>query len=544
MVLPKKYHKRVYVELHENMGHLGADRVVEIARQRFCWPFMRADITHYVTKVCHCLKQRKPVTHVSAPLQPIISTAPFQLVSMDYVHLEPSSGGYQYILVIMDHYTRFAQAYATHDKSAKTAADKLYDGFIMRFGFPETIHHDQGGEFENKLFYNLEKLSGIRHSRTTPYQPQGNGQVERFNRTLLSMLRALSEKQKSRWRDHLNKVFHAYNCTRHDSTGFSPFYLMFGRAPRLPIDIMFGLKPPVGYSTYPEYVRNWRRAMKEAYDLVSAHAKKSALLGKQQYDKKVKHDTALCEGDRVLVRNMTERGGPGKLRPYWEQEIYVVTQKRKDMPVYEVKPETGIGRSRVLHRNMLLPCSYLPAETQLTPSKNRLAVSKRANKQEASREETSITTDEDISSLTPCQLQELYASKHCQAEHIAPDLVERDTETGTEQEPCQGNEQDSTEEVGNLEQRANVTDDESADNLPLRQSQRLSRPPLRMTYDAMGQASFQPRFTTAIQGITVSYLQQLCQHLPVPWLMYPALQPYSYFVPLLVPVQPLYSMSG
>ena len=95
-------------------------------------------------------------------------------------------------------------------------------------------------------------------------------------------------------------------------------------------------------------------------------------------------------------------------------------------------------------------------------------MSKRANKQEASRAETSIATDEDISSLTPCQLQELYASKHCQAEHIAPDLVERNPGTGTGEEPSQGNEQDSTEEVGNLEQRANVTDDEAADNLPFK----------------------------------------------------------------------------
>ena len=116
MVLPKKYHKRVYEELHENMGHLGAERVMELARERFYWPFMRADITHYVTKVCRCLNQRKPATQVNAPLQLILSTAPFQLVSMDYVHLEPSSGGYQYILVIMDHYTRFVQAYATRNK--------------------------------------------------------------------------------------------------------------------------------------------------------------------------------------------------------------------------------------------------------------------------------------------------------------------------------------------------------------------------------------------------------------------------------------------
>ena len=106
------------------------------------------------------------------------------------------------------------------------------------------------------FFYNLDKMSGIRHSRTTPYHPQGNEQVERFNQTLLSMLKALPEKQKSRWRDHLNELVHAYNCTRQDSTGFSPFCLLFGRNLRLPIDVIFGLKPPEGYSTYPEYVRN------------------------------------------------------------------------------------------------------------------------------------------------------------------------------------------------------------------------------------------------------------------------------------------------
>lgn len=223
------------------------------------------------------------------------------------------------------------------------------------------------------------------------------------------MLQALPKKQKSRWRDHLSMVVHAYNCTRKDSTGFSPFYLVFDKKPRLPIDIMFDLKPPQAYYTYPEYVKVWRGAMREAYQLASAHSKKSAELSAAQNDKKVRH-AALCEGDRVLVRNLTERGVPGKLYPYWEQQIYIVTQKRNDMPVYEVKPENADGRSRVLPSNLLLSCTYLPVETQVKTTKSTKTSQRgprRVSKQQHSDGETPGSTDEDMSGLTPRQLEEL-----------------------------------------------------------------------------------------------------------------------------------------
>ena len=129
---------------------------------------MQADIKHFVTKVCRCIKQRRPNLPTREPLKPIITTSHFEMVALDFVHLERSSGGYEYILVIVDHFSRFAQDYPTKNESAKTAAEKLYNDFISRFGFPAKIHHDQGREFENRLFYELEQLCDIRHSRITP----------------------------------------------------------------------------------------------------------------------------------------------------------------------------------------------------------------------------------------------------------------------------------------------------------------------------------------------------------------------------------------
>ena len=138
-----------------------------------------------------------------------MTTFPFKLISINSLHLEKSNNCHEYILVMMDHFTRFAQAYPTLNKAAKTVAKKLYNDFILCFGFPVTLHHDQGAEFENELFNGLQKLSNVKHSRITPCHPEDNDQVERFNRTLLSMLRTLPDAFKSRWNEHIDKVVHA-----------------------------------------------------------------------------------------------------------------------------------------------------------------------------------------------------------------------------------------------------------------------------------------------------------------------------------------------
>ena len=370
MLLPKVYHSLVLKQLHDEMGHQGAERVLSLLRDRFYWPYMQRDVEKYTTHMCTCLKDKKPTRKTRAPLNPIITTQPFELVSLDFLHLERSTGGYEYILVIVDHFTRFAQAYPTTNKSGKTAADKFFNDYVLRFGLPKRIHHDQGGEFENKFFAQLCKHTGIARSHTTPYHPEGNGKVERMNRTILGMLRTLTETEKSRWKEHVNKIVHAYNCTRHSATGYSPFLLLYGRSPRLPVDLAFGLEnneDKTAPKNHSEYVAKWREQMTEAYKLASKRMAAAADRNKQLYDQKV-HSSVLSPGDRVLVKNLAPASGPGKLRGYWEDTVYIVLAQKDEMPVFEIAPENGKGRTRVLHRNHLRPCDYLEESQPAGPT--------------------------------------------------------------------------------------------------------------------------------------------------------------------------------
>ena len=267
LVLPKRYHSLVLRHLHDQTGHLDAERVTELPRDCFYWPHMTRDIEHYVTNVCRCLQRKKPLLPPRAPAQSRVTSQPFELISIDFFHLERSTGGY--LLIVVDHFTRYAQAYPTANESAKTAADKIFNDFILRFGFPQRIHHDQGREFENDLFHYLEQLTGVARSITTPYHPMGNAQCERFKQTLLAMLRSMSEQKKACWKDHVNKMTFAYNCTRHNDTGFSPFELLFGRKPRLPIDIIFGNTEVTAVKGYQEYLKQWKNAMTDAYRIAA-----------------------------------------------------------------------------------------------------------------------------------------------------------------------------------------------------------------------------------------------------------------------------------
>ena len=173
---------------------------------------------------------------------------------------------------------------------------------------------------------------------------QGECQCERFNQTLLGMLRTMAGNQKTNWKNHINKMTFAYNCTKNESTEFSPFELLFGRAPQLPIDITYGNTTACTSKRYPQYLKEWKAAMMEAHKTEAAKAGHCASQNRESYNKRDR-SSALKTGDRVLVKNVLEGSGPGKLRSFWEDKIYIVdSRKRLDSSVYVVHPESDPNR--------------------------------------------------------------------------------------------------------------------------------------------------------------------------------------------------------
>ena len=210
VVLPSVVHDEVFQALHDDPGHQGRDRTTSLFKQRFVWPGMDKFIREKVNNCGMCIR-RKTGGGRSATLVNITSSSPMEIVCVDYLSLERSKGGVENILIITDHFSRYAQAIPSRNQTAKTTARVLFDNFIVHYGFPARIHSAQGQNFESNLIKELCQIARVEKSRTTPYHPMGNSQVVRFNQTLLKMLGTLEEYQKSDWKTHVPTLVHAYD---------------------------------------------------------------------------------------------------------------------------------------------------------------------------------------------------------------------------------------------------------------------------------------------------------------------------------------------
>ena len=150
-----------------------------------------------------------------------------------------SINGKENVLVMTNAYSKFTVAVVTKDQTANTVVKTLISvQWFNKYGFPERIHSDQGKNFLSSIVEETCQYYGIMKSRTTPYHPAGNRIFERFNRTLHNLIRILEEEQKTEWPKHMSELIFSYNVTPHETTGFSPYLLMFGRECKLHIDKM------------------------------------------------------------------------------------------------------------------------------------------------------------------------------------------------------------------------------------------------------------------------------------------------------------------
>ena len=176
-MLPTTLVETVFKAYHDDLGHQGRDRTTSLIRRRFFWPGMMDDIKQRVRLCGRCIRRKTALTK-AAELVNITSSAPMELVCIDFLSLEKSKGGHENILVITDHFSRYAQAIPTRNQKATTTAKVLFENFFLHYGFPAVLHSDKGANFESKVIRKLCEIAGVKKSRTTPYHPMGNRMVE------------------------------------------------------------------------------------------------------------------------------------------------------------------------------------------------------------------------------------------------------------------------------------------------------------------------------------------------------------------------------
>ena len=216
-------------------AHASKEKMMDKMKIRYYWPQMFEDIKEYVRSCDNC--QRRGSRKNQEPLHPIPVGQPFHQIGIDYVGpLSISNSGNKYIIVAMDYLTKWPEAKPTKGATAQETVQFIYEDIICRHGCPGKILTDRGTHFNNQLLQKLSNKFEIKHLMSTPYHPQTNGLVERFNRTLIEALAKTAKDHVEDWDKYIAPILFAYRTSTHSTTKISPFYLVYGREAKLPAD--------------------------------------------------------------------------------------------------------------------------------------------------------------------------------------------------------------------------------------------------------------------------------------------------------------------
>ena len=295
LLLPSKFRHQVMHNAHIACAHSGIKKTLDQIRQCYIWSGMRKDVINFIELCGTCqLNRRINVKRKHYTID--YTNVKNHTIGLDLMGpLMTTSTGNRYILVMVDHATRYCVAVPLPNKTAKVVRDAFYRYWICSHSIPDKIITDGGLEFRNQLMKDLCKSLGIKHAFTSPYNPSSNGVTERLNSTIKNMLRKLCDNDSSKWEDVLHSCVFAYHCSLHSATLQSPFYLTYGTLARLPH------LQPIDRSIQEQ---NWLKSLTASFQLAKENTEKMVEKNKQRMNA-IANEQEFHIGDLVMKKNMT-----------------------------------------------------------------------------------------------------------------------------------------------------------------------------------------------------------------------------------------------
>jgi transposase InsO family protein len=326
-VVPLKEREEVIRMSHDTRigGHWGRDKTIASISRTCYWPTLRRDVELFVA-TCAICNQQKNRSRNRAELQSYQAGYPGERIHLDFMGpLTTSTKGNKYVLSIIDQFTKWIEICPLPDQSAELTAHTLVDRWISRFGVPVIIHTDQGKSFDGHLFRELCQVLEIGKTRTTPYRPSSNGQVERYNQQIASFIRCFLGDKANTWDQHLELLGMSLRATVSRVTGFTPNMMVLGREVTLPMDVLFGnFATP---TSPPSHVQSLLIRMTDTFSAAREKMRAVQIRGKQDHAQRAAIKAQKFQtGDLVMVVNSASRvGSSKKLQPIWKGP-FIVTE--------------------------------------------------------------------------------------------------------------------------------------------------------------------------------------------------------------------------
>ena len=363
IVIPKSLQPLLLAILHDDSisGHLGAEKSLARLSLRYYWTGMYKDVHDFVQTCDSC--QRRNTSHHSPNLtigQPSTASFPFEKIAIDILGPLPTTvRKNRYCLCVIDIFTRYPIIIPIPNQRTVTVATVLTEKVFCEFGFPAELLSDRGTNFMSELFRELLALFKVRKITTLAYRPQTNGIVERFNHTLVSMISHFVSTSQNDWDSWIPYVLFAFRSSPHSTLGLSPFYFLFAREPRFPIDNALRSQAPIRGYLKPDdesYLSDMKHRFEQAKAIVT-HRLESVTRARDIANAQLKAKLTFDIGDLVMrwrPQLRQPKGKSRKLARQWEGPFMVV-DKQEVSNTYSIVPLSTKNQLKRVDRPGICP---------------------------------------------------------------------------------------------------------------------------------------------------------------------------------------------